>query len=92
MQVYSAAQAAAGISGTLSKRSAKENEPGVCSTALGGKQQQCTASQPDEVPVLVSGAGHDSLAMAELTQVCVTSHCSPKTIRVSCNMLQECPA
>lgn len=41
--------------------------------------EQCKASQPDEVPVLVSGAGHDSLAMAELTQasffICFATTC-----------------
>ena len=41
----------------------------VCQSAIhGDKDQQCKACKPDDVPVLVSGAGHDSLAMAELTQ------------------------
>ena len=76
LQVYSAVQTVAGFLSSASVQSTSEppedlQEPQqICrSSSVDGKDsQQCTASQLDEVPVLVSGAGHDSLAMAELTQ------------------------
>lgn len=76
VQVYSGMQRAAGAQDRLSAkpRAQQTLEDGkipapVCPSANhGDEDQQCKASQPDDVPVLVSGAGHDSLAMAELTQ------------------------
>ena len=73
--MYRAAQAAAGILDSASEQSstldpAQSNVADqVCSPTSNAENQQCIASQSDEVPVLVSGAGHDALAMAELTQV-----------------------
>ena len=78
MQVYSAVQRAVGIqSSPLAQSGASSVEDGlapahVCRSARDDDEdQQCRAPQPDDVPVLVSGAGHDSLAMAELTQASV---------------------
>lgn len=77
MQVYSKMQWAAGAQERLSAkpRAQQTLEDGKIpvpvrpSASHGDEDQQCKASQPNDVPVLVSGAGHDSLAMAELTQV-----------------------
>ena len=80
MQVYNAVQRAAAIQRSPSALStAKTSEQAqtpddVCISTSNADEdlRQCKASQPVEVPVLVSGAGHDSLAMADLTQASVT--------------------
>ncbi|KAL3162355.1 hypothetical protein ABBQ32_010038 [Trebouxia sp. C0010 RCD-2024] len=76
-EVYSKMQWAAGAQERLSAkpRAQQTLEDGKIpvpvrpSASHGDEDQQCKASQPNDVPVLVSGAGHDSLAMAELTQI-----------------------
>ena len=80
LQVYNAVQKAAAIQANPSAQSAAkileeaQMSDHVCeSTSDADKDpKQCTAPLPVEVPVLVSGAGHDSLAMADLTQASVT--------------------
>ena len=79
MQVYTAVQRAAALQRTppahfTAQASMEAQIPdNVCisSSTADEDPKQCKASQPIEVPVLVSGAGHDSLAMAELTQASV---------------------
>ena len=80
MQVYAGMQWVPGLQGRSSAQAHGQiPEDGqiaapVCPSASHGEEDhQCKASQPDDVPVLVSGAGHDSLAMAELTQASAVS-------------------
>lgn len=103
MQVYSGIQWAAGMQGSSSAQcnaqsSVEDGQVPVCQSAShGDEDQQCKASQPDEVPVLVSGAGHDSLAMAELTQASAVYCCcccclaESMTKKVDCQ-LHDCTA
>ena len=80
LQVYNAVQKAAAFQRSPSAHSAaKTSEEAqksnhVCFSTSNADEdpKQCKAPHPVEVPVLVSGAGHDSLAMADLTQASVT--------------------
>ena len=46
------------------------HRPTKPSSAFAGQTETSGIVQHDETPVLVSGAGHDALAMADLTEVC----------------------
>lgn len=85
LQVYNAVQRAAAMqcspsAKSTTKTSEQTQTPDtVCVSTSNADEdsKQCKAPQPVEVPVLVSGAGHDSLAMADLTQASVIVATAP---------------